>query len=259
MLTEAVPRANILGVGISAINTAQALQTIDGWIHQREQKYVCVTGVHGIMESQRDTKLKHIHNYAGLVTPDGMPLVWLSRLKGFSWVERVYGPDLMLALCEESLVKRYRHYFYGGAHGVGERLVTRLTRQFSGLQIAGFCSPPFRPLTREEDEELIRVINRTEPDIVWVGLSTPKQEYWMSEHLGRITAPVMVGVGAAFDFHAGIKKQAPCWMRRSGLEWVFRLMTEPRRLWRRYLVNNPLFLWMILLEALGKKPVLSKL
>jgi N-acetylglucosaminyldiphosphoundecaprenol N-acetyl-beta-D-mannosaminyltransferase len=113
MLTEAVPRANILGVGVSAINTAQALRTIDRWIHQREQKYVCVTGVHGIMESQRDTKLKHIHNYAGLVTPDGMPLVWLSRLKGFSWVERVYGPDLMLALCEESLVKRYRHYFYG--------------------------------------------------------------------------------------------------------------------------------------------------
>jgi N-acetylglucosaminyldiphosphoundecaprenol N-acetyl-beta-D-mannosaminyltransferase len=251
MLTESIPRANILGVGVSAINPAQALQTIDGWIHRREQKYVCVTGVHGIMESQRDTKLKEIHNHAGLVTPDGMPLVWLSRLKGFRWVERVYGPDLMLAICEQSLVKGYRHYFYGGAKDVAEKLVTRLTRQFSGLQIAGFWSPPFRPLTRDEDEELIQLMNGTQPDIVWVGLSTPKQEYWMHQHLGRVRAPVMIGVGAAFDFHAGVKRQAPRWMQKSGLEWSFRLLTEPRRLWRRYLINNPMFLWMVLLQALG--------
>jgi N-acetylglucosaminyldiphosphoundecaprenol N-acetyl-beta-D-mannosaminyltransferase len=252
MLTESIPRANILGVDVSAINAAQALQTIDGWIYRREQKYVCVTGVHGVMESQRDTNLKQIHNDAGLVTPDGMPLVWLSRLKGFRWVERVYGPDLMLALCEQSLVKGYRHYFYGGVKGVAEKLVTRLTRQFSGLQIAGFWSPPFRPLTRDEDEQLIQLINETEPDIVWVGLSTPKQEYWMYQHLGRVSAPVMIGVGAAFDFHAGVKRQAPRWMQRSGLEWSFRLLTEPRRLWRRYLINNPLFLWMVLLQALGE-------
>jgi N-acetylglucosaminyldiphosphoundecaprenol N-acetyl-beta-D-mannosaminyltransferase len=250
MSTESIPRANILGVGVSAINTAQALETIDGWIHRREQKYVCVTGVHGVMESQRDTRLKEIHNHAGLVTPDGMPLVWLSRLKGFRGVERVYGPDLMLAVCEQSLVKGYRHYFFGGAKGVAEKLVSRLTRDFSGLRIAGFWSPPFRLLTREEDEELIQVINEAEPDIVWVGLSTPKQEFWMYQHLGQITAPVMIGVGAAFDFHAGIKKQAPRWMQRSGLEWSFRLLTEPGRLWRRYLINNPLFLWMVLLQAL---------
>src|SRR5215475_9547402 len=129
MLTESIPRANILGVGVSAINTGQALQTIDRWIHQREQKYVCVRDVHGIMESQRDARLKQIHNRAGLVTPDGMPLVWLSRLKGFSWVERVYGPDLMLAVCQQSLVKEYRHYFYGGANGVPEKLVAHLTQQ----------------------------------------------------------------------------------------------------------------------------------
>ena len=243
-------QANILGVGVSAINTAQALQTIDGWIHRREQEYVCVTGVHGVMESQRDTKLKQIHNNAGLVTPDGMPLVWLSRLKGFCWVERVYGPDLMLALCKQSLVEGYRHYFYGGADGVAEKLVARLSRQFSGLQIAGFWSPPFRPLTPDEDEELIQRINGAQPDIVWVGLSTPKQEYWMHEHLGRVSAPVMIGVGAAFDFHAGVKRQAPRWMQRSGLEWSFRLLSEPRRLWRRYLINNPLFIWMVLLQAL---------
>src|SRR5262245_6855827 len=251
MLTESIQRANILGVGVSSINTAEDVRTSDGLIHQREQKYVCVTGVHGIMESQRDATLREIHNRAGLVTPDGMPLVWLSRLKGFSWVERVYGPDLMLAVCQQSLVKEYRHYFYGGANGVPEKLVAHLTQQFSGLQIAGLCSPPYRPLTRDEDEELIKVINKTEPDVVWVGLSTPKQEYWMHTHLGYITAPVMIGVGAAFDFHAGIKRQAPRWVQKSGLEWSFRLLMEPQRLWRRYLVNNPLFLWMVLLQALG--------
>jgi N-acetylglucosaminyldiphosphoundecaprenol N-acetyl-beta-D-mannosaminyltransferase len=258
MSTESIPRAHILGIGVSAINTAQALQTIDRWIQRREQQYVCVTGVHGIMESQRDARLKQIHNQAGLVTPDGMPLVWLSRLKGFAWVERVYGPDLMLAVCRQSLLKGYRHYFYGGANGVAEKLVTRLAREFSGLQIAGFWSPPFRPLTRDEDEKSIQTINRTQPDIVWIGLSTPKQEYWMYQHLGHITAPVIIGVGAAFDFHAGVKRQAPRWMQRSGLEWSFRLMTEPRRLWRRYLINNSLFLWMILIKALGKKSTLPE-
>ena len=251
--TGPIPRANILGVGVSAINMAQALNTIDGWISQRDQHYVCITGVHGVMESQRDEQLRQIHNQAGLVTPDGMPLVWLSRLKGFPWVERVYGPDLMLAVCRQSLVKGYRHYFYGGAEGVPERLAHRLRKQFSGLQITGWYSPPFRALTKEEDECLIRKINQAEPDIVWLGLSTPKQEYWMHEHLGRISAPVMVGVGAAFDIHAGLKKQAPRWMQRSGLEWRFRLITEPRRLWRRYLINNPWFLWLIMRHALGKE------
>lgn len=246
-------RADILGVSVSAINTIQAIQAIDRWICQREQHYVCVTGVHGIMESQRDAKLKQIHNSAGLVTPDGMPLVWLSRLQGLSWVERVYGPDLMLAVCQHSLVAKYRHYFYGGDQGVAETMVSRLRQQFPGLQVAGSWSPPFRALTHDEDEEAVRLINLTEPDIVWVGLSTPKQEYWMHEHLGRLTAPVMVGVGAAFDFHAGVKKQAPRWMQRSGLEWSFRLMSEPRRLWRRYLINNPAFLWLLLRDAVKKQ------
>jgi N-acetylglucosaminyldiphosphoundecaprenol N-acetyl-beta-D-mannosaminyltransferase len=246
-------RADILGVSVSAINMIQTIEAIDRWICQREQHYVCVTGVHGIMESQRDAKLKQIHNNAGLVTPDGMPLVWLSRLQGLPWVERVYGPDLMLAVCQHSVLTKYRHYFYGGDQGVAETLVSRLRQQFPGLQVAGSWSPPFRALTPAEDEEIVQRINRAEPDIVWVGLSTPKQEYWMHEHLGRLSAPVMVGVGAAFDFHAGVKKQAPRWMRRSGLEWSFRLMSEPRRLWRRYLINNPAFLWLLLLEAVGKK------
>ena len=248
---QKVHRANILGVGVSALNMTMALEVIEGWIERREPHYVCVTGVHGVMESQRDENLRRIHNRAGLVTPDGMPLVWLSRLKGFRHVERVYGPDLMLALCERSAAKGYRHFFYGGAEGVPEQLASVLQKRFPGLQVAGTFSPPFRPLTPEEDDQIIQMINEAAPDIVWVGLSTPKQERWMAEHVGRLTAPVLIGVGAAFDFLTGRKPQAPRWMQRAGLEWLFRLLTEPRRLWRRYLTNNPLFVALVVLQALG--------
>jgi N-acetylglucosaminyldiphosphoundecaprenol N-acetyl-beta-D-mannosaminyltransferase len=249
-----IPRANILGVGVSAVNMEMALRTVEDWISRRETHYVCVTGVHGVMESQRDEKLRHIHNVAGLVTPDGMPLVWLSRLIGFRNVARVYGPDLMLTGCERFAERGYRHFFYGGAPGVANKLVVRLKSRFPGLQVAGIDSPPFRPLTPQEDQAVVERINVARPDIVWVGISTPMQEHWMAEHVGRLSAPVLVGVGAAFDFHAGLKKQAPRWIQNSGLEWFFRLLMEPRRLWRRYLTNNPRFLWLILLQILGRKP-----
>ncbi len=249
----ALPRVNILGVGVSAINIAQALQAIEGWISRREPHYVCVTGVHGVMESQRDEALRQVHNAAGLVTPDGMPLVWLSRLRGFRHVGRVYGPDLMLACCELSLSRGYRHYLYGGADGVPPRLAERLCKRFPGLSIVGGYSPPFRQLTEDEDEEIVWRINRAKPDIVWVGLSTPKQERWMADHVGRLRASVLIGVGAAFDLHAGLKRQAPRWMQQAGLEWFFRLLMEPRRLAARYLLNNPLFVWRILLQEVGAR------
>lgn len=242
-----IPRVDVLGVGVSAIDMALALATVGGWIDRREQRYVCITGVHGVMESQRDEALRRIHNEAGLVTPDGMPLVWLSRLRGFRHVDRVYGPDLLLACCAQSEQRGYRHFFYGGADGVAERLATRLQTRFPRLSVAGTYTPPFRPLTAEEDSEVVNTINQSAADIVWVGLSTPKQERWMADHVGRINAPVLIGVGAAFDFHAGTKKQAPRWMQRSGLEWSYRLMSEPRRLWRRYLLNNSAFVYRILL------------
>ena len=244
-------RVNVLGIGVSAITMADALAWIDHWIARRANQYICVTGVHGVMESQLDPALRVIHNRAGLVTPDGMPLVWISRLRGHRGVERVYGPDLMLACCESSVAKGYRHFFYGGATGVPERLSERLHKRFPGLQIAGQWSPPFRELTTLEEAELIERINAARPDIVWIGLSTPKQERWMARYVGRISAPVLIGVGAAFDMHAGVKKQAPRWMQRSGLEWLFRLGAEPRRLWRRYLINNPWFAWRLLLQWTG--------
>lgn len=248
-----IPRANILGVGISAINMTMALDRIDRWIERHEQRYVCVTTVHGVIECQRDPALRRIFNHSGLATPDGMPLVWLSRLSGFRSVERVYGPDLMLALCQHSIGRGYRHFLYGGTEGVADELKARMERRFPGLQIVGTYTPPFRQATPEEDTAIVRQIDATHPDIVWVGLSTPKQDRWMADHMGKVAAPVMIGVGAAFDFHSGRKRQAPHWMQRSGLEWLFRLCQEPRRLWRRYLVYNPLFAAMVLLQLTGAK------
>ena len=243
------PRAEVLGVRVSALTMADALEIIDGWIAARARSYVCVTGVHGVMECQGDPELLRIHNEAGLVTPDGMPLVWLGRRRGNPRTERVYGPDLMLAACARSLVTGYRHFFYGGAEGVPELLAERLCRRYPGVRVCGTYSPPFRPLTDEEEAEVAERIDAARPDIVWVGLSTPKQERWMAAQRGRLEAPVLIGVGAAFDFHAGLKSQAPRWMQRSGLEWLHRLASEPRRLGPRYLVNNPRFIGRLVGEA----------
>ena len=244
-------KINILGVNVSAIDMPMALDVIEGWIARRERHYVTITGVHGIIESQADDELRHIHNRAGLVTPDGMPLVWLGRLNGHRHVARVCGTDLMLVLCERSAAKGYRHYFYGGKEGVPDLLKTRLQSRFPGLNVVGTHSPPFRRLTEAEDDRIVETINAAEPDIVWVGLSTPKQERWMAAHVDRLDAPVLIGVGAAFDFHAGLLKRAPRWVQHSGLEWLFRLLSEPRRLWRRYFKIVPLFIVKILGQMVG--------
>lgn len=249
-----VPSVDVLGVRVSVLNMNHALDILDRWITEGHREYVCVTGVHGVMESRRDEALRRIHNDAGLVTADGMPLVWWSRLQGWRHARRVYGPDLLLACCERSLTTGYRHFFYGGGEGVADLLARRLSRRFPGLAVAGTYTPPFRALTPQEDEDVVNRINDAAPDIVWVGLSTPKQEYWMAQHVDRLQVPALIGVGAAFDFHAGLKPQAPRWMQHSGLEWLFRLGTEPRRLWKRYLVNNPAFLWLALQEFWRSAP-----
>ncbi len=242
---------NVLGVRVDAIDMSAALRFFDEAIGANARTYVCVTGVHGVMESQRDPHLRAIHNRAGLVTPDGMPLVWLGKLQGASRMDRVYGPDLLLEVCARSVEQGYRHFFFGGAEGVAEQLAQRLQGRFPGLQVVGHYTPPFRQLTQEEEADLERVVAAAKPDIMWVGLSTPKQERFMSRMVGRLEVPVRVGVGAAFDFHAGRKRQAPRWMQRSGLEWFFRMVTEPRRLAGRYMRNNPLFIALVTAQLLG--------
>lgn len=247
-----IPRANILGVQVSAINMQMALNEISRWVDRHEQHYVCVTPAHGVMECQRNPELLDIFNHSGLTTPDGMAIVWLLKTKGFSQVSRVYGPDLLQETCKHSIERGYRHFFYGGKPGVAELLIESLTSKYPGLHVAGWKCPPFRELSFQENEEVISEINAAEPDIVWVGISTPKQERWMARNLGKIHAPVMVGVGAAFDFLSGVKPQAPKIIQRSGLEWLFRLATEPRRLWPRY-AEYPKFVWLATREIWAEK------
>jgi len=245
------PRINILGVKVSAINLATAVETILEWITRGSREYVCLAPVHAVMECYRSPELTRIYNESGLTTPDGMPIVWLLKSKGYSGVSRVYGPDLMLALMQRSSKGGPRHYFYGGTPEVLNQLVSKLRARSPDLQIAGCHAPPFQPSTPQEDRAAIEAINTAEPDILWVGLGSPKQERWIAAHRDGIDAAVMVGVGAAFDFLSGAKHQAPHWMQRSGLEWLFRLVTEPRRLWRRYLIDSPLFVALVLAQSLG--------
>lgn len=243
-----LPSFRVLGVPISAIDPRKAIEAIEAWIEARDPTYVCVTGVHGVIECGRDEALRLIHEEAGMVTPDGMPLVWVAHSRGLSAVKRVYGPELMLKLSARAPKTGHRHFYYGGAEGVADELKQRLQALFPGLEVVGTLTPPFRPMTPEEDAATVARINQARPDILWVGLSTPKQERWMSSHRSRLEVPVMVGVGAAFDFLSGRKRQAPEWMRRSGLEWLFRLLSEPRRLYRRYLVIIPTFVVRILFD-----------
>jgi N-acetylglucosaminyldiphosphoundecaprenol N-acetyl-beta-D-mannosaminyltransferase len=243
--TAAPPRVDVLGVGVSAVDPAGALDVIAGWIENRERHYVCVTGVHGVMESRRDPALRWVHDRSGLTVPDGMPLVWACRHAGRPEAARVYGPDLTRALCRAAAERGWRVFFYGSAPEVLESLVATLCDEAAGLTVAGVYSPPFRDLSAQERREAVARINATAPDIVFVGLGTPKQERWMAENREALAAPVILGVGAAFDLVPGLVPQAPSWMQRAGLEWLFRMIVEPRRLWKRYALNNPAFVLAI--------------
>jgi N-acetylglucosaminyldiphosphoundecaprenol N-acetyl-beta-D-mannosaminyltransferase len=221
------------------------------WHQEGRRDYVCCVPVHGLVSAQRDPATRSALNGAGLATQDGMPLVWWSRLSGIKAARRVCGSDLLDTLCARGIEQGHRHYFYGGSPRVVEQLVARLTERHPGLVVAGYHSPPFRALTPAEDEADVAAINATRPDFVWIGLGMPKQEKWMAAHVGRIEATALLGVGAAFDFHAGTKPRAPGWMQRRGLEWLFRLASEPRRLAHRYVVDNMTFLLLTMQHVTG--------
>lgn len=244
----------LLGVRVHAVQIPDAVAQMQSWIEEKQGcHYVAVTGMHGVMEAQHDEGFKRILNTADLVVSDGMPLVWAGRRYGFPMRRRVYGPELMQTFCQQTAATGYRHYFYGGAEGVPEHLAEIMSRRYPGIQVAGCYSPPFRPLTADEDREIVDRINQSGADILWVGLSTPKQEKWMYEHRDKLRVPVLMGVGAAFDLNSGRLRQAPAWMREHGMEWFFRLVMEPRRLWRRYLVYGSKFAWNVSLEMLKLK------
>lgn len=240
-----VERVNVLGVGISVLNMDLAREAIVQALERKLRGYICITGVHGVMEAQRNLEVKKIHNRAFLCTPDGMPMVWMGHWKGFKQMRRVYGPDLMLEILQVSPARGYRHFFYGSTGGTVQELKRRMETRFPGLQVVGVYEPPFRPLNADEEKDLVSRVTESRPDVFWVGISTPKQEKFMAEYLPKLAVTLMVGVGAAFDMHCGRLRQAPRWMQESGLEWFFRLCMEPRRLWRRYLTNNPRFVWAL--------------
>jgi N-acetylglucosaminyldiphosphoundecaprenol N-acetyl-beta-D-mannosaminyltransferase len=251
-------RTNILGVDISAIALHEAVRQIYSWLDSRERHYVNVCTVHTIMECQKAPELKKIVNRSGMATPDGMPLVWLCHYYGEKNVTRVYGPDLLLSVCAHSTEKKYGHFFYGGAPGVADALAERLKHRFPELTVAGAYSPPMLAIGQTEEPGTIDMINGSNADMVWVGLGTPKQDFWVAHHRALLNAPVLIAVGAAFDFITGRLPQAPSWMQRNGLEWLFRLAKEPRRLAYRYLVYNPLFILYILgqISGLRRYPLL---
>jgi N-acetylglucosaminyldiphosphoundecaprenol N-acetyl-beta-D-mannosaminyltransferase len=223
---------------------------IERWVAARDRRYVCVCAVNTIMEARRAPEVRGALRDADMVTPDGMPLVWLSRLAGHHGTTRVYGPDLLLACFERSARQGHRHYFYGGRPGVASRLAATLADRFPGARVAGASDAVGRTLAELTDDRTADMIDDSGADVVWVGLGAPRQELWMRRMRARLQAPVLIGVGAAFDFHTGDVRQAPRALQRAGLEWAFRLSQEPRRLWRRYLLGNSRFVFEVLCQNL---------
>ena len=241
---------DILRVKFDLIAYNVVMETIERWRKQGQCHYVTITNPHSVLMCHRDNLMNRATAEAGMVLPDGIGIVLAAQLLGYPHNGRASGPTLMLNLCDWGREKGYRHFFYGGAEGVADTLIDRLTRDYPGLKVAGTYCPPFRRLSEQKDREIVDQINATKPDIVWVGLGAPKQEKWMANHLGKIKATAMIGVGAAFDFHSGNTKWAPAWIRRIGMEWAYRLALEPKRMWRRNL-DSPIFLTKVLYQRLA--------
>ncbi len=238
----------LLGIKINRVTKEETVQMVKNVIRSKRSygHYICVANVHSVMSGRQSEKLRAALNSSLLTVADGMPLIWSAKFLGYPLKERIAGPDLMLELLGISEKEGHKNFFYGSSENILGSLVENLKKEFPGIKIIGSVAPPFRPLTVKEEHEIITRINEAAPDILWVGLGAPKQELWMAEHQDRLKVPLMIGVGAAFDFHAGYKKRAPLWMQKSGLEWAWRLMSEPRRLWKRYLIDDMPFFWYIL-------------
>lgn len=241
----------VLSMRVDMVQIPEVLNIMEEWINNGMRgNYITISNADSSRWSKKNSRFREAINCSALSVPDGISLVLLSRFYGHKLKRRVYGPELMEEFCKLSDEKSYTNYFYGGTEETLERLTHNLQAKFPDFKIAGTYSPAFRELTEEEDRQIVNMINKANPDVLWVGLGCPKQEIWMYEHKDKLNVPVIVGVGAAFDFHAGTKKQAPGWMREHGLEWFFRLITEPRRLWKRYIVGGAVFLYNVAFEIL---------
>jgi N-acetylglucosaminyldiphosphoundecaprenol N-acetyl-beta-D-mannosaminyltransferase len=245
------PHADVLGVKVSAIDLEQAVALAERWLASGRRGYMCLTGVHGVMEAQSDPDLRCILNRAAINAPDGMPMSWVGRLQGFTKMDRVFGPEFMTELCALAAERGYRNFLYGGKPGVAQALGQTLQKRFPRLQVVGTYTPPFGPLSTAQERELCDRVRDAKPHIMWVGLSTPKQERFMAQYVDRLQTPLLVGVGAAFDFHTGLIRDCSPWVKRAGLQWLHRLKQDPKRLWRRYLRNNPAFLWRVAWQLSG--------
>lgn len=243
-------KAPILGVQTDAQRFDEAVTKLENWASDSTGRYISTCPVYTLMMCREKPDVMQAVNGADMVTADGMPIVWVQRRRGNAQAERVYGPDVMEALLARTANTPIQHYFWGGLPGVADTLVQRMKSQHPTLKVAGVYSPPVSPVGNQPDPEVVKRLNESGANVVWVGLGSPKQDLWMKLYRPVLKAPLLIGVGAAFDMLAGVKSQAPKWMQRSGLEWVFRLAQEPRRLGRRYLVYNPLFVWHVIREGI---------
>ena len=246
-IKDEIPYCDILGVHIAAISMPWLIDYLDRYVHELKGRYICVSNVHTTIMASDDLSYRDIQNNAVMALPDGGPLSTVGRRRGYLDMKRITGPDLMGEIFSISS-KKFRHFFYGSTENTLYKLRENLLKQYPEIEIAGMYSPPFRPVSQEEDKETIAMINSTEPDFIWVGLGAPKQEQWMAQHQGKVNG-LMIGVGAGFDFFAGNLKRAPIWMRKLNLEWLFRLSQEPRRLYKRYWYTNTRFLWRVMIRG----------
>ena len=246
------PILALSGIPFTAQTQERAVDAMLAAARARRRMRAHFCNVHTFVESQSDPRLRQVYQTADMVTMDGMPIVWLARWRRYQDVERVSGPDLMLAVCDRGRDQRLKHYMLGGRSGVPEELRDRLARLYPGLEVVGVESPPFRPLTAAEDEAMVERINASGADVLWVGLGAPKQEFWAAEHAARLSAALILPVGAAFDFHSGRVRRAPPWMQHAGLEWLFRLAMEPRRLIGRYVSTNTRFIAIVAREEISR-------